>query len=385
LIIELFCLIWLLLTKEKINKLSEMQDKIEILENEIETLKKQLSWYKAFFDNATDAVFIVQPDSWSVLETNDYAATMLGTTKSELMGTVLPQFRRIFKLLMKSNSPIVLSEISLNTFNNKSLMVEVSARFVDHNGQNLIHAIARDVSEQHALTDKMVQADKLVLLGQLSAGVAHEIRNPLAAVNLNLQVLKRNFEEGDPLGNYVNTAMLGVERITRIVEVTLNFSRPSIPDVKELNVNTIVQNSMELTRTSIKRKDIKVEVEFDENISLVRADAKQLQQCFINLLTNAADAIKLKGVISIKSYVEKSGKYNEGEYVVVEVRDDGIGMSPDEMKKIFNPFFTRKAEGTGLGLPITQRILHQHNGIIDVESKEGIGTSFYVKLPVPVN
>lgn len=362
-----------------------MQDKIEILENEIETLKKQLSWYKAFFDNATDAVFIVQPDSWSVLETNDYAATMLGTTKSELMGTVLPQFRRIFKLLMKSNSPIVLSEISLNTFNNKSLMVEVSARFVDHNGQNLIHAIARDVSEQHALTDKMVQADKLVLLGQLSAGVAHEIRNPLAAVNLNLQVLKRNFEEGDPLGNYVNTAMLGVERITRIVEVTLNFSRPSIPDVKELNVNTIVQNSMELTRTSIKRKDIKVEVEFDENISLVRADAKQLQQCFINLLTNAADAIKLKGVISIKSYVEKSGKYNEGEYVVVEVRDDGIGMSPDEMKKIFNPFFTRKAEGTGLGLPITQRILHQHNGIIDVESKEGIGTSFYVKLPVPVN
>ncbi len=362
-----------------------MQDKIESLENEIDTLKKQLSWYKAFFDNATDAVFIVQPDSWSVLETNDYAATMLGTTKSNLLGTVLPQFRRIFKLLKKSNSPIVLSEISLNTFHNKSLMVEVSARFVDHNGQNLIHAIARDVSEQHALTDKMVQADKLVLLGQLSAGVAHEIRNPLAAVNLNLQVLKRKFDGDDPLANYVNTAMLGVERITRIVEVTLNFSRPSIPDVKELNVNTIVQASMELTRTSIKRKDIKVEVEFDENLSLVRADAKQLQQCFINLLTNAADAIKQKGVIKIKSYVEKSGKYNEGEYVVVEVSDDGIGMSPDEMKKIFNPFFTRKAEGTGLGLPITQRILHQHNGIIDVESKEGIGTSFYVKIPVPVN
>lgn len=359
--------------------------KVKLLEEEIEKLNKQLSWYKTFFDNATDAVFIVQPDSWSVLETNDYAATMLGTTKSNLMGTVLPQFRRIFKLLKKSNSPIVLSEISLNTFNNKSLMVEVSARFVNNSGQNLIHAIARDVSEQHALTDKMVQADKLVLLGQLSAGVAHEIRNPLAAVNLNLQVLKRKFDESDPLFNYVNTAMQGVERITRIVEVTLNFSRPTIPDVKELNINSIVQTSMELTKTSIKRKDIKVDINFDDNLPLVSADAKQMQQVFINLITNAADAIKEKGTISINSYLEKSGKYNEGEFVVVEVKDTGIGMSPDEMKKIFNPFFTRKAEGTGLGLPITQRILHQHNGIIDVESQEGKGTSFYVKIPVPVN
>ncbi len=358
---------------------------IQILNEEIERLNKQLSWYKAFFDNATDAVFIVQPDSWSVLETNDYAASMLGTTKTNLMGTVLPQFRRIFKLLKKSNSPIILSEISLNTFDNKSLMVEVSARFVDNSGQNLIHAIARDVSEQHALTDKMVQADKLVLLGQLSAGVAHEIRNPLAAVNLNLQVLKRKIEEGDALFNYVNTAMQGVERITRIVEVTLNFSRPTVPDVKDLNINSIVQSSMELTKTSIKRKDIQVEINFDENLPMVNADARQMQQVFINLITNAADAIKSKGRITINSYLEQSSKYNEGEFVVIEIKDDGIGISPEEMKKIFNPFFTRKAEGTGLGLPITQRILHQHNGIIDVESQEGVGTSFYVKIPVPVN
>ncbi len=358
---------------------------IQILNEEIERLSKQLSWYKAFFDNATDAVFIVQPDSWSVLETNDYAASMLGTTKTNLMGTVLPQFRRIFKLLKKSNSPIILSEISLNTFDNKSLMVEVSARFVDNSGQNLIHAIARDVSEQHALTDKMVQADKLVLLGQLSAGVAHEIRNPLAAVNLNLQVLKRKIEEGDALFNYVNTAMQGVERITRIVEVTLNFSRPTVPDVKDLNINSIVQSSMELTKTSIKRKDIQVEINFDENLPMVNADARQMQQVFINLITNAADAIKSKGRITINSYLEQSSKYNEGEFVVIEIKDDGIGISPEEMKKIFNPFFTRKAEGTGLGLPITQRILHQHNGIIDVESQEGVGTSFYVKIPVPVN
>lgn len=339
---------------------------LNLLKKEKELLQKQLNWYKAFFDNATDAVFIIQPDSWSVLEVNDYASTMLGISKTELMGAVLPQFRRIFKLLKKSNSPIVLSEISLDTPDNKSLMVEVSARFVDYDGQKLIHAIARDVSEQHALTDKMVQADKLVLLGQLSAGVAHEIRNPLAAVNLNLQMLKRKFNEDDPLFNYVRTAMQGVERITRIVEVTLNFSRPNVPDVKPLSLNNTIQSSLELTRSSLKRKDIKINIEFDEKLPVVPADFKQMQQVFINLITNAADAIKTKGNISLLTYVEKSNKINEGEYVVGEVSDDGIGMTPEDMKKIFNPFFTRKPEGTGLGLPITQRILHNHNGIIDV-------------------
>jgi signal transduction histidine kinase len=366
------------ITEEKIENLDSLR-------KERDLLKKQLQWYKAFFDNATDAVFIVQPDSWSVLEVNDYASTMLNTPKTELMGSVLPQFRRIFKLLKKSNSPIVLSEISLDTPDNHSLMVEVSARFVDYDGQKLIHAIARDVSEQHALTDKMVQADKLVLLGQLSAGVAHEIRNPLAAVNLNLQMLKRKIENDNPLFNYVNTAMQGVERITRIVEVTLNFSRPNVPDVKPLNLNATLQSSLELTRSSLKRKDIKINIEFDEELPVVPADFKQMQQVFINLITNAADAIVTKGEITLKTYVEKSQKANEGEFVVAEIGDTGIGMSPEEMKKIFNPFFTRKPEGTGLGLPITQRILHNHNGIIDVESNMGEGTRFHVKLPIPVN
>lgn len=366
------------------NELQYKNDEASKLE-EIELLKKQLKWYKSFFDNATDAVFIVQPDSWSVIEVNEYASTMLETPKSVLMGSVLPQFRRIFKLLKKSNSPIVLSEISLDTPKNTSLMVEVSARFVDYDGQKLIHAIARDVSEQHALTDKMVQADKLVLLGQLSAGVAHEIRNPLAAVNLNIQMLKRKVSDEDPLFNYVQTAMQGVERITKIVEVTLNFSRPNIPDIKPLNLNNTIQSSLELTRTALKRKEITLDINFEEKLPVVPADFKQMQQVFINLITNAADAIQSKGIININTYVEQSTKKNEGEYVVGEISDNGIGMTPEDMKKIFNPFFTRKPEGTGLGLPITQRILHNHNGIIDVESEIGKGTKFYVKLPIPVN
>lgn len=361
----------------------KLEAQIKELEERNLMLEKQLLWYKSFFDKATDAVFIVQPETWSVLDANEYAATLMGIARENLLGANLPQFRRIFKLLKKSGSPIVLSELSLDTKDNNSLMVEVSARFVDYEGQKLIQAIARDVSEQHALTDKLVQADKLVLLGQLSAGIAHEIRNPLAAVNLNLQVLKRKIALDSAESKNIDTALKGVDRISKIVEVTLNFSRPAIPDIQGLDINALLPQTIELVSTSIRRKEIAIDIQLDKNLPLVSADAKQMQQVFINLITNAADAIKTKGKIAIKTYKEKNTRYGEGEFVVASIRDSGVGIPPEDLPKIFNPFFTRKAEGTGLGLPITQRILHQHNGIIDVESTPGAGTIFYVKLPIP--
>ncbi len=367
------------ITQESTADLSfeELQEKYNLLE-------KQLAWYKSFFDNATDAVFMVQPDSWSVLDANEYAANLMGMPKNDLIGKTLPQFRRIFKLLKKSSSPIVLSELSLETPDDESLMVEVSARFIDYSGQKLIQAIARDVSEQHALTDKLVQADKMVLLGQLSAGVAHEIKNPLAAVNLNLQILKRKIDESKPETSYISTALQGVDRISKIVEVTLNFSRPTNPDIQNMNFNKILPNVIELVTSTLKRKEIKVELNLDENLLDVSADNKQMQQVFINLIKNAADAIKTKGNITLSTYVEKAQKKGSGEYAVAAIKDDGYGIPPEDLQKIFNPFFTRKHDGTGLGLPITQRIMHQHNGIIDVESALNKGTTFYVKLPVVI-
>ncbi len=348
--------------------------------DKLESLKKQLLWYKSFFDNATDAVFIIQPETWNVLDANDFASMLLGISKDDLIGKTLSQFRRIFKLLTKTNSPTVLSELSLDTPDNDSLMVEVSARFVDYEGQKLIQAIARDVSEQHALTDKLVQADKLVLLGQLSAGVAHEIRNPLAAVRLNLQVLRRNLAADAPEANYIETALQGVERITKIVEVTLNFSRPSVPDVRQINLNSLIPATLDMVASVMKRKEIKIELNLSDKLPIVAADSKEIQQALINLLTNAADSIKSKGRIIIESYSEEAPRGNKS-YAVISITDTGSGILPEDLTKMFNPFFTRKPEGTGLGLPITQRIMHQHSGIIDVESTPGEGSSFYVKLP----
>lgn len=350
--------------------------------DKVAQLEKQLAWYRAFFENAADAVFIVQPETWSVLDANEYASVLTGIPRTQLLGTSLPQFRRIFKLLTKSSSPTILSELSLDSPHNENLMVEVSARFVTYDGQRLIQANARDVSEQRALTDRMVQADKMVLLGQLSAGVAHEIRNPLAAINLNLQVLQRKIAPESTDAVYVQTAIQGVERIARIIEATLNFSRPAVTNVQSEDINTLIRSSLELTRSTFSRKTISINVSLADDLPQVALDAKQIQQVLINLLTNAADAIRAKGQITIQSYRELITRRGD-QFVVIAVTDTGIGISEEDLTKIFNPFFTRKAEGTGLGLPITQRIIHQHSGSIDVESTVGVGTTFYVKLPVP--
>lgn len=368
-------------------------------------LKRQLRWYKSFFDKATDAVFIVEPDTWVIFEANDHAANLLGLSKSNLIGTSLPQFRRIFKLLQKSSSPAVLSELIFEVPTNPALMIEVSAQFINYNGKRFIQAIARDISEQYALTEKLVQADKLVLLGQLLAGITHEIRNPLAAVNLNLQNLSRKisettkeFNNDSPQSiaweqalNYIKTALQGVERISKIVDVTLNFSRPSVPEIQAINLNNIIPSSLDLVSSILRKKDITIETTFDKDLPLVAADAKQIQQVFINLITNAIDAIDSKGKIIINSYSENINKSSQSltkndlmpeKFVVVSIKDNGVGIAPEELPKIFNPFFTRKIDGTGLGLPITQRIMHQHRGIIDVESVLDKGTTFYIKLPV---
>ncbi len=355
-------------------------------------IEQKLEWYKSFFDNAGDAVLIVQPETWLVLDANAQASSLLGIRHDELLSSALPQFRRVFKLLLRADSDRVLSELSIETFDGRMVNTEIHASFIDYEGEQLIQAIARDVTDQRALTEKMVQADKMVLLGQLSASLAHEIRNPLAAVKINLQYLSRSTQETDEQYSFLHSALQGVDRIQNIVESTLNFSRVTPPVFKLSSMNDVVLQALNLASPALKKKNITVHQELQENLPDVHLDSKQMQQVFVNLITNAADAMRERGTLTIKSYVEHAtdkdaatpsrGSIHDGDTIVIVVRDTGAGIQQADLSKIFDPFFTRKADGTGLGLPISLRIVQHHNGSIDVESAIMQGTTFYVKLPV---
>jgi len=337
-------------------------------------------FYKLFFQEANEAILMVDASNWKLLAANKFAKKLLAITEDDVEKISFPQFRRIIKLAKKENSPSVFSELTLDSPEVGEILVDIFARIVELNGRQIIIASIKNVSDQYLMSEKLVQADKLVLLGQLSASLVHEIRNPLAAVNLNLQLLSRALSENKELLSYVNTALQGVERISKIIDVTLSFSRQSEPFIEKLNLNTVVVSTLDLINHLLRKKEITLSFDLKNNLPLISADSKHLQQIIVNLITNAIDAIEKKGTITLKTYVEDYPE-NNLKLVCLTVEDDGVGIAEEDLDKIFNPFFTKKPSGTGLGLAITQKLLYKYNGTIEVQSRLGEGTAITIKFP----
>jgi signal transduction histidine kinase len=337
-------------------------------------------FYKLFFQEANEAILMVDASNWKLLAANKFAKKLLAITEDDVEKISFPQFRRIIKLAKKENSPSVFSELTLDSPEVGEILVDIFARIVELNGRQIIIASIKNVSDQYLMSEKLVQADKLVLLGQLSASLVHEIRNPLAAVNLNLQLLSRALSENKELLSYVNTALQGVERISKIIDVTLSFSRQSEPFIEKLNLNTVVVITLDLINHLLRKKEITLSFDLKNDLPLISADSKHLQQIIVNLITNAIDAIEKKGTITLKTYVEDYPE-NNLKLVCLTVEDDGVGIAEEDLDKIFNPFFTKKPSGTGLGLAITQKLLYKYNGTIEVQSRLGEGTAITIKFP----
>lgn len=335
--------------------------------------------YKLFFDEFSDAVLIVEPDSWKIMSINHSARKLLGISEIDLEKLSFPQFKRLIKLMKKQNSTNIFCELTFDSPEFGEILLEIYAKKTLINGKEYILATCKNASDPYQLSDKLVQTDKLVLLGQLSASLVHEIRNPLAAVNLNLQLLQRSINDKNLLP-YVNTALQGVERISKIIEVTLSFSRISTPQIEKLHVNSIILMTIELINYLLKKKEIEIGLDFQNDLPPIFADAKQVQQILINLLTNAIDSIEGKGKITLRTFVETLDGDNN-RYVCIQIEDNGVGIPKEDLGKIFNPFFTKKPHGTGLGLPITQRLLYQYKGAIEIETEVGRGTQITIKFP----
>ncbi len=335
-------------------------------------------WYKHFFETIDYPVIVVQEQSCEVLIVNERAASILNSKKELLLSTVIPEFLPIIESLRESEHSAVQTKVELipSQHSPSVRVLEITAKKTPYCGVPAIQIVARDITEER-LEESQVQADKMMILGQLSAGVAHEIRNPLAAINLNLQLLKRKFPNHTIESEHLSTALLGVERIARIVEATLDFSKPTPTKKRSSDINKIVSDSMTFVSPLIHKKSIEVSLELSNSIPLINIDEKQIQQVLINLIANATDAIPKQGTIKAKTeYIPNRS------FVQIDVIDSGVGIEEKDLEKIFNPFFTRKADGTGLGLSITQRIIQQHNGLLEVHSIVGKGSTFTVKLPI---
>lgn len=227
-----------------------------------------------------------------------------------------------------------------------------------------------------------MQAGKLAAIGQLAAGVAHEINNPLTAINANAQLLQMVMSADHEHYESIDLITQAGERAAKVVRGLLDFARQTEYEFEKTDVNESIRQALNLVSYQFSTADIEVVLNLAGTLPLIKASWEHLQSVWLNLLINARDALQnVPGdrQIELTSRPEPTGKE-----VVVLVRDNGRGMSAGELSHIFEPFFTTKApgQGTGLGLATCQRIIQQHGGQIEVVSMPGEGSTFIVHLPV---
>jgi two-component system sensor histidine kinase HydH len=238
--------------------------------------------------------------------------------------------------------------------------------------------VQRDITDFKNLEEKFYESQKLAAVGQLSAGIAHEVRNPLSSIKMSLQILeKRMNPEGNDLKRF-RIAQREVEHLEKLVNDILIFARPTEPEMTPGDINQFLKYSLNLAEKEIAEKKIRVENRFDDKIPLLPFDAAMLKQAFLNLYLNAIDAMETGGVLSLASRLVDG----ERKSVSIEIADSGAGIEDEVLPHIFNPFFTTKNYGTGLGLSQVKKIVDLHGGTIEIASKKGSGTKVTVRLPL---
>jgi two-component system, NtrC family, sensor kinase len=234
-----------------------------------------------------------------------------------------------------------------------------------------------DVTDRATLEQRLMQADKLSSIGLLAAGVAHEVNTPLAVISTYAQMLAKQITTDDPKSKLLDKIAKQTFRASEIVNSLLSFSRTSTTDFVQVDVNKLVRDTFPLVEHQLMKSGVKVELDIDEGLGLVKGNGGKLQQVLLNLFLNARDAMPGGGTLTIRSW-------NEDEFARIQVSDSGDGIPPEYLARIYDPFFTTKGpkKGTGLGLSVSYGIIREHGGTIEVTSKLGEGATFLISLPL---
>jgi PAS domain S-box-containing protein len=237
--------------------------------------------------------------------------------------------------------------------------------------------ISRDITREIKSQKSMMQQEKLMSIGRLSAGIAHEINNPLTTILTSAMLIQEDLDKKDPMYDELATISKEALRCRKIVQSLLDFARQTSPMKKEYDLNDIITETVFLTQKQAQFNDVSLKTELSKDLPRALVDKDQIQQTLINLILNAIEATAAGGNVTLTSHYSPSSKM-----IAIKVADTGCGIPKENLDKIFDPFFTTRENGTGLGLSITHSIIEQHGGSIEVDSVPGKGTAFTILLPV---
>jgi len=226
--------------------------------------------------------------------------------------------------------------------------------------------------------EKLYLREKLAIVGELAAGMAHEIRNPLTSIRGFLQLLQHRYNPEGPEREYFQIMLEELDRINNIIKEFLSLAKPSQPQLKITDINELISETLLLAEQEALMNEVMLKFIKGENLPLVFLDPAQIKQVILNIISNAIHATGPGGQVEITSHVDL-----EENMLVINIKDNGPGIPPEQLPKIFDPFYTTKEQGTGLGLTLSQRIIEGHGGKIKVSSRVGEGSCFSIYLPLP--
>ena len=359
-------------------------DKIKEIMVELST-EKEL--YKLVFDSMIEGVIVTNKDD-KVILINRVMEGFISVSKNRVNSQELgscnfdPEIEEFLNEALANNQKILEEEVHLRR-TDKTYALSILPLL--NEGETEGHVIILvDITEKKMREFQLRQAESLAALTTLSAGVAHEIKNPLTSIDIHIQLLNReiqkfksnNIEAVKNIKNFLAIVKEEIDRLNSIVQDFLFAVRPMSLSLSKKNINGIVRDLVDFLKYELLEADIEVKLDLDDKLPDVVVDSKYLKQALLNIIKNSAEAIRSGGKIRIKTEEEKDGD------VVIHIMDDGEGIPESIMSKIFEPYFTTRKSGTGLGLVIVYKIIRELGGDLAVKSEEGGGTVFRIKLPV---
>lgn len=380
--------------------LEEAREKNESLVNDYQkglaqrhALEEQVSLseekYRALFEGSSDATFLVDLETLRIVEANLAAQQMLGLQSGPLeerdFGEICPALQTSGKNLMedKKRFDVVFqpgTEVKLFRSDGTPLVCEGESRLIQANRRPVMQVHVHEVTERKKIEQQLRKYEKLSALGQLIAGVAHELNNPLAVIMGYSQLLTKRADVPEKTKTELQKILHESERAAKIVRNLLTFSRPREPEMTTVQLNQVVAGVVDACTPEIKSNAVDIQLRLSEQLPRTKADPNQLEQVITNLITNAIHAQQKQ--TSARRIEISTREY--GAYIRITVADNGPGIPGELLTKIFEPFFTTKSpgQGTGLGLAISRAIIEEHHGKLWAQSEPGKGARFFVELPI---
>jgi PAS domain S-box-containing protein len=351
----------------------------ESLAESIEQEKK----YRALFERSIDAIFVAD-SNMAFRDVNPSVEQLLGYTRDELLRLNparlfdrLDQLRQL-RFSVREFNQLKDFETTLVSKQGRKRICLVSVWAVDDAGGRTqwYQGIVRDITEQKRAQQELIIAEKLTMTGKIARSIAHEVRNPLTNLSLALDQLREELTGNEDTQLYTDIIGRNVERIGALITDMLNSSKPRDLDRQPQSLTDLVRDTLNLVSDRIKLRQMHLETHFSPDPCTAPLDREQVRVALTNILINAVEAMEPgRGKLTVTTADDDNAQ------VYVEIRDNGSGISPDNLQRLFDPFFTGKQSGMGLGLTATQNIVNSHKGHIEVESQLGQGTLFRIYFP----